>query len=545
MPRYEITSPDGKRFEINAPEGATEDQALAYAQQQFRARSELRAKHDAETARQANPAGSFGENLVAGAGKAFVDLGRGARQIASKVGIGDERAIQAEIDEARELEKPLMKTAGGVVGNVAGSVALAVPTMAIPGAGTYLGATAVGSALGALQPVATGESRMLNTAVGGAAGAGGKLVGDKVAGVLAKKLAGKEAGAVTSQAQNAGRDATLSTAREAGYVVPPAQSNPTLVNQAVEGFSGKIKTGQVASVRNQKVTNDLVKKALGVTDEGPLTRETLTGIRSEAGRAYEALRGVGTINADKQFISDLGKITAKFEGAAKDFPDLAKNEIGEIVASVNKPTFSADSAIDAISILRDRAAAAYSKGDRGLGSAYKQTSQAMEDAIERNLIESGNQATLKAFQAARKVIAKTYSVENALNSSGNVNAQKLAQQLKKGKPLSDELRTVAEFADQFPKAAQNVDQLGSVSGVSPLDYMAGMGLSTIDLGLGAASVAARPLVRSMALSPVYQRLMGTQEYGAGKGLKMLSGAANNARLRALLPLGSAAAAVQE
>src|SRR3990167_10122757 len=37
MPRYEITAPDGKRFEINAPEGATQEQALKYAKQQFAA----------------------------------------------------------------------------------------------------------------------------------------------------------------------------------------------------------------------------------------------------------------------------------------------------------------------------------------------------------------------------------------------------------------------------------------------------------------------------------------------------------------------------
>ena len=35
MPRYEVTSPDGKRWEVEAPEGATQDQVLAYAQQQF------------------------------------------------------------------------------------------------------------------------------------------------------------------------------------------------------------------------------------------------------------------------------------------------------------------------------------------------------------------------------------------------------------------------------------------------------------------------------------------------------------------------------
>lgn len=35
MPTYEVTSPDGRKFDITAPEGATQEQVLAYAQQQF------------------------------------------------------------------------------------------------------------------------------------------------------------------------------------------------------------------------------------------------------------------------------------------------------------------------------------------------------------------------------------------------------------------------------------------------------------------------------------------------------------------------------
>ena len=35
MPDYEITSPEGKRFVVTAPDGATQEQVLAYAQQQF------------------------------------------------------------------------------------------------------------------------------------------------------------------------------------------------------------------------------------------------------------------------------------------------------------------------------------------------------------------------------------------------------------------------------------------------------------------------------------------------------------------------------
>ena len=35
MPDYEITSPDGKKFVITAPEGASQDEVLAYAKRQF------------------------------------------------------------------------------------------------------------------------------------------------------------------------------------------------------------------------------------------------------------------------------------------------------------------------------------------------------------------------------------------------------------------------------------------------------------------------------------------------------------------------------
>lgn len=36
MPQYDVTSPDGKKFRINAPEGATQEQVMAYAQEQFK-----------------------------------------------------------------------------------------------------------------------------------------------------------------------------------------------------------------------------------------------------------------------------------------------------------------------------------------------------------------------------------------------------------------------------------------------------------------------------------------------------------------------------
>lgn len=475
--------------------------------------------------------GSFGQNLAAGIGKGLTDIARGAGQI---LGINS----QEEIDEAKRLDSELMKTAGGNIGNVLGAAIPLVATAPIPGANTYTGAAVSSSLLGALQPTASDESRAANAGFAAVGGMAGKFAGDKIGNAVAKAVSGAKTKAITDQALNVPRDAALAAAQKAGAVVPPRMVREQPIGGAVlEAFGGRTKLEQQASNINQPVWNNMARKALGIPDDTPITPEILSGIRAKAGEAYEALRSAGTINADKQFGRDLAKITQKFSGAAKDFPDLAKNEIGEIVASVNKPAFSADSAIDAIAILRDRAASAYAKGDKGLGSAYKQTGQALEDAIERNLLETGDKSLVKGFQAARKLIAKTYSVEGALDGGGNIAAQKLGAQLAKGKPLSDELKVIGEFARNFPKAAQNA---AKVEPYSVTDAFAGGMLGTVG-GLPAAAIPlARPAARAAVLSAPYQSAMAAPKYGVSKTLSAADLIANNPRLRAMLP-GFAAA----
>lgn len=110
------------------------------------------------------------DKFRAGFGKAFVDIGRGVGQLVGAVS-------QEDIDEAKRLDAPLMRTGAGTAGNVAGNVAAAIPTVAIPGAATLRGAAALGAGMGALQPVASGESRTENTLIGGAAGPAGVLLG--------------------------------------------------------------------------------------------------------------------------------------------------------------------------------------------------------------------------------------------------------------------------------------------------------------------------------------------------------------------------------
>lgn len=261
------------------------------------------------------------------------------------------------------------------------------------------------------------------------------------------------------------RDMTLASSRDAGYVVPPSTTNPSLLNRTLESLGGKVGTAQDAAIANQQVTDSLARRALGMAEDAPLSKDALNALRAQAAPAYEAIRGAGTISADAKFGEDLASITSKFRGASKDFPDLVKTDVADIVKAIDKPQFSADSAVDAISILRDKASTAYAQQDKMLGKAYRAASDALESVIERNLAARGESGSgvLQAFRDARQLIAKSYSVENALNdSTGSVVATKLASQLAKGKPLSGDLNTIGRFAGAFPKAAQQIQDSGSV-----------------------------------------------------------------------------------
>ena len=142
------------------------------------------------------------QKFAAGAGKAVYDLGLGARQIGASVADyvsprSQSRAaeIQKEVDEVKARDAALMNTGAGMAGNIAGNIATSIlPGLGAVGAGKAIGQTALtaggkmllaspatlggaavqsgmGAAQAALQPVATGESRLGNAAIGGIGGA--------------------------------------------------------------------------------------------------------------------------------------------------------------------------------------------------------------------------------------------------------------------------------------------------------------------------------------------------------------------------------------
>ena len=311
-------------------------------------------------------------------------------------------------------------------------------------------------------------------------------------------------------------------AQEAGYVIPPTQVKPSLLNRFLEGTAGKISTAQNASFKNQQVTNQLAAKSLGLPEDVVITSEVLTNLRTTAGKAYENLGATGTIKTSPKFNQALDNIKVYKDAklAEAQFPTGKTNPIIETIDSLRSPSFDVNSAVSKINVLRNDADIAYRTGDKALGKANKEASQVLEDTIQNYLANTKQTDLLQKFKDARQLIAKTYSVENALNqTTGSIDAKKLAAQLAKGKPLSGELKQSAQFAQAFPTAAQTTERMGSIPQISPLDvggaaltsggaYFAGGEAAT---PLGFATLLARPTLRAAALSkPIQSRLTNQQ-----------------------------------
>lgn len=523
MPITSVQSPDGRIIKVEHPEGASQSEIMAYAQKNYKPAPQQEAFDPAA----ATMEGMSGfDRFAAGAGKGMTDLAYGAGQL---VGLVDQEDIQRK----QRLDAPLSNSGGlATAGEVTGKIAAALPAMLIPGANTLAGASLLGAGTGLMEPVADGNvltGKAANAALGAGGGAAGYGAGKYLTGKIGGALASREAARAAQKTSNSVKDATVQNARNLGYTVNPTQANPSFKNQLLEGLSGKIKTQQLAAERNQGVTNAIAKKTLGLADDAQLTPDTIEGVRRSAGKVYETVKNTqGKITADQDYYASLSSLLDENRALSQDFPELADKGIDDLVATLSKPEFSPASAIEAIKRLRSNAKTMFKSDDPAkvaVARASKQASDAIEGLVERNLSASGNTELFGQFKAARELIAKTYTIESALNQgSGNVVGGKLAGQLAKGKPLSGDLKQAAQFSAAFPRATQEITS--SMPMISPLDVYA-TGATAVASGnpLVMGAIGARPAARNMLLSNFYQNRNLTPSYAKPAYESLLGGAA--------------------
>ena len=560
MPKFTFTSPDGQKYTVNGPDGATEAQAFDILQKQLAA-----APAPAEA-----PKTTIGQDIKQNLGNIGAGLIRGAGSIGATLAWPVDAAMDAYYDDRGPDIKGLVtgqkklsrneqrrkdmdwalgdmgaetesigykggKIAGEIAGTAGAGGALAnvarvaAPTLAATATGGKVLSAIASSGFRTGAPAATtAAGRLIDLGIrstGGAiaGGAGMAMIDPKeaasgaVIGALAPPVVagigkvGKAIGSrIAGPAVAADVQAAVQSARAAGYVIPPTQARPTLVNRALEGFAGKLTTAQNASARNQPITNALAQKAIGAAD---LTEAGIAQVRANANAAYDALGQVGAFQADARFAQALDQAGATSAAMRANFPELVNSKVDDLISGLkSRPTFDAQPTIEAIKQFRADAAtnkAALDPAAKAMGRAQNKIAGALEDLIERNLQANGNAGLLDSYRTARQTLAKTYDVEKALNrATGNVDGNKLAQMMQKGKPMTGDLRAIAEFAARFPKANQTVERMGSLPGISPLDFGAlGTASAVTNNPLLMAGVVARPMARAAVLSgPVQNNL---------------------------------------
>jgi len=433
------------------------------------------------------------------------------------------------INQIEQGTQAQMGDTGKVVSQAGSMVGQAAPFFAGGSIGqipSFTQKVGTGAKIGVLSGLATPEETGLNQqdfmqakgqnmALQGALGGAFPIVGLGVS---------KIADAVRGTKMSPQMNTAIEKSREFGYTVPPTQAGGGVFNRLLEGIAGKLSTFQEASVRNQAITDSLAKKALGIADDVNLTPDLIKSIRTNAGKAYENLKLSGTVKTSPKFIQALDNIKPYQDAvqAAKDFPDRLASPIIKTIDSLKRPNFNVNSAVSEINLLRNDADIAFKGGNTALAKANKDASIVLENTIENHLANTKQTDLLDKFRQARQIIAKTYEVEKAMNATtGTVNAQKLAARLQAGKPLSGELKDIAEFAQAFPRASKTPESIGGTIGISPLDFAAATvtggasmlgGNNTETTGATTlATLLARPAARKAVLSDFMQnRLIQNQ-----------------------------------
>lgn len=567
MPVARFEMPDGRIGRFEVPEGTTPEQAQALiteslAQQPSPSsgnRFDLRGE-GYERLKNYDPTDTVG-GIVRGAGSigatvlAPLDVagdalrGKGLTLDANRQRRADmDAGLQAFGVDTNSSQFQANKLATEVAGTMGVGGAVANALGRIPGASAQIpallnairtGGMTTGAPAGASR-VADMATRVAGGAVSGGATAG--LVDPKDTGTgmtlggtfpMAAKVLGGAADAVGSLFRappvNATKLQTAKDAMDAGYVIPPSQIKPSFGNRVIESTSGKLATQQIASTKNQAVTERLARQALGLPADAPLTFETMKAYRSAQHQAgYEPLRQVGMIPAGAKFNQALDDIFNQYRGKGT-IPAIAgsKQEIADLVTAHKSNGFDAGDAVDAIRTLREDASALFTSNnaaDKAKAKATKAIADAYEAAIDDALAASGQRDLLTAYRAARKNIAKSGTVEKAIREgSGTLDARSFAKELQKNKPLEGELLTAGRFANTFDKAAQPPHLIGSPA-VHNLTSMfstggaAGGGVAGAFLGgpLGAGAGAALGAAYPYVVPPLARARMFSQ--GGQRGL---------------------------
>ena len=179
MPAYDVTAPDGRVFEVNAPEGASQEDILAYAKRQIDAIPVQKPKTGIGAAFESGV-----ESYVSPTQTAIESI-TGSPEEAAKRGLERQKVSAAKyegpsLEDIKKVyqEQGFIPAAKKTIGSIPEAIAAQVPQIGAMGVGAGIGAI-IGGALGTPADILTGPA---GTIVGATVGAKvGQMIGQAFA----------------------------------------------------------------------------------------------------------------------------------------------------------------------------------------------------------------------------------------------------------------------------------------------------------------------------------------------------------------------------
>lgn len=394
------------------------------------------------------------DRFRAGAGKSLVDTARGIRQaateaiavpfssVASIYGVGGDNAastglsaparkaaeLRAEESERKKQDAPLMATRGGMGGYVAGSVAqllgpaaLARGTAAAPAIlpRTTIGNALQGAAFGAVQPVGTEDSRMVNTTIGAGAGAVGAAVPQLLG-------AGYRAGrSILEPITRAGQERIVGRAIQRSATDPTrlAQAAPSAIPGVTRTLAEETADPGIGLLQRQFSTQLADQAAGNNAARAGAIRGAFEGADSASARSIEDARDTAASSALRtalsrdgadasRLVSQVGRIERAYTGrpavqqAMQDVRGLLLRDVPEAERKKN-----------ALAALQE-----FADSGRKSGADFDAAKAAMT-AVRRGEVPSGSFASQRgkdALAAARKVMSTETKPHDSVATLYNV-----------------------------------------------------------------------------------------------------------------------------
>lgn len=448
---------------------------------------------------------SAGERFMAGYGKAGADLKRGAMQLIPGNGF-------AEVDESRRLDAPLMNYPSAQAGNLVGNVLMGMaPGAMLSVAGraanlpkvttigneliapTSTGSAAAGGAvIGGLQPGATIDEKLRNSATGG---------------VLAGSIQGATRLAAGEVSPNA------RTLLDAGVNPTPGQLRGGWANRIEEGassipfFGDMIKSARRGAVVdfNRAVINRALQPIGAKLPSGVSGREAISAAQSELSKAYDTILPRLTAKLDQQFVSDLGTVQARVRMLPQDRQEQINTIISEQVARrfAQGNGSAAGDSLKAIESELGRISTNYKKGasadEREMGRIIEDVQDSFRNLVQRSAANPADAAKLQAINQGWAVFKRAQRASvYAADSDGVFTPARFMQAVRELDKSKDKAAFARGGAVMQGMAAAGKDVLGDKVPDSGTPYrvaamagLSGAGYQFVDpyVGIGLAAAA--------------------------------------------------------